>query len=425
MAENQIPGTDIPAPPILQGLRVLDLTDERGAFCGRMFAELGADVIKVEPIGGCPSRRIDPFLDGVPGPDRSEYFIAYQAGKRSITLNLDHADGCRALVDLASTSDFVVESSGHTYFEERGIGYPALSEINPAIIYTSITAFGDRGPAAGWTAADITLWGAGGMMYLTGLPGRPPVQISVPQAYLHAGAEAATASMLAYFARLADGKGQRVVVDTQACVVWTLMNEQAYPLLHGNFLTRSGGMVGSGDLARRLIFDVADGQVSALMAGESARLVVEWMAEEGAAPPWLLAVDWTTFAPSRLMGGDAELLESMHRSDAAIEAWLRTKTKVELYEGAIKRRILLAPVSTVKDICEDEQLAARNYFRTVFHPAVGKDLTLPGGFVTYSETPTRSPRPAPRLGEHNVEVYVDLLGYSLDRVRLMYATGVI
>jgi benzylsuccinate CoA-transferase BbsE subunit len=410
---------------MLEGLRVLDLTDERGAFCGRMFAELGADVIKVEPVGGCPTRRIDPFVDGRPGPDRSAYFIAYQAGKRSITLNLDRVDGCRTLADLATTADFVVESSGQPYFDERGVGYAALSEINPELIYTTITPFGERGPAAAWAAADITLWAAGGMMYLTGVPGRPPLQISIPQAYLHAGAEAATASMLAYFARLGDGRGQRVVVDTQACVVWTLMNEQAYPLLHGDYLNRSGVMAGSGDLARRMIFEVADGQVAALLLGESARLVVEWMAEEGAAPPWLLAVDWAMFAPSRLMDAESGLLELMHRSDAAIEAWLRTKTKSFLYEGAIKRRILLAPVSTVQDIFDDEQLAARDYFRTFFHPGAGRELTLPGPFVRYSEVPASTLGPAPRLGEHNLEVYVHLLGYSLEKVRHMYSTGVI
>jgi crotonobetainyl-CoA:carnitine CoA-transferase CaiB-like acyl-CoA transferase len=184
-------------------------------------------------------------------------------------------------------------------------------------------------------------------------------------------------------------------------------------------------MIGSGDLARRLIFDVADGQVAALLLGESARLVVEWMAEEGAAPPWLQAVDWMTFAPSRLMDADTGLLDLMRRSDTAIEAWLRTKTKSFLYEGAIERRILLAPVSTVKDIFEDPQLAARDYFRTFFHPGVGRDLTLPGGFVKYSDVPAVEWRPAPRLGEHNLPVYVQLLGYSLEKVRHLYSTGAI
>jgi crotonobetainyl-CoA:carnitine CoA-transferase CaiB-like acyl-CoA transferase len=126
-----------------------------------------------------------------------------------------------------------------------------------------------------------------------------------------------------------------------------------------------------------------------------------------------------------MMNAEPELLELMRRSDAAIEDWLRTKTKSFLYEGAIERRILIAPVSTVKDIFEDEQLAARDYFRTFFHPGAGRDLTLPGGFVKYSGVPPVPTRPAPRLAEHNLEVYVHLLGYSLERVRHLYSTGVI
>ncbi len=413
-------------PAILEGLRVLDLADEGGALCGRMFAELGADVVKVEPIGGCPTRRIGPFVDGVPGPDRSAYFIAYQAGKRSVTLNLDTADGRLAFADLVRQADFVVESSGERYFRDRGIGYDDLAEINPRIIYTTITPFGDRGPAAEWRAADITSWAAGGMMYLTGIPGRPPLQIAVPQANLHAGAEAATASLLAHFARIADGRGQKVVVDAQACVVWTLMTEQAFPLLHGDYMTRTGVMAGLGGVARKIVYEVADGHAVTILARDSARLLVEWMAEEGAAPDWLLAVDWTDFTPERMAEGpDPELLAVMRRSEEAIEAWLRTQTKAELYEGALKRRILLAPVSTVQDVLEDEQLAARDYFRTVHQPSVGRDVVLPGSFVKYSEVPTGTLRPAPRLGEHNGEIFCELLGYSLEKLQHLYSAGIV
>ena len=191
---------------MLSGLRVLDLADERGSFCGRLFAELGADVIKVEPPAGCSTRRVSPFLDGIPGADRSLYFIAYQAGKRSVTLNLDVADGQHLLGDLVRGADFVVESLGPDYLDSRGIGYDRMSALNPRLIFTTITPFGDRGPSAHWRALDINCWAAGGMMFLTGLPGRPPLQMAVPQAYLHAGAEAATASMLAYFSRLHDGQ---------------------------------------------------------------------------------------------------------------------------------------------------------------------------------------------------------------------------
>ena len=116
----------------MTGYRVLDLTDERASLCGRMFAEMGADVIKVEPPAGCSSRRVGPFLDGIPGPDRSLYFIAYQAGKRSVTLNLDLADGRNLFGELVAGADFVVESQGVGYFDSRGIGYDWLSGDQPS-----------------------------------------------------------------------------------------------------------------------------------------------------------------------------------------------------------------------------------------------------------------------------------------------------
>lgn len=399
-------------------------------MCGRLFAELGADVIKVEPPAGCPSRRVGPFLDGIPGTDRSLYFIAYQAGKRSVTLNLDVADGRQLLGDLVRCSDFVVESLGSDYFDARGVGYAWMSALNPRVIYATITPFGDRGPSAGWRGLDINCWAAGGMMFLTGLPGRPPLQMAVPQAYLHAGAEAATASMLAHFSRLHDDRGQKVVVDTQACIVWTLMNEQAYPVLHGEFLRRTGPLVGSGDIARRTVYPCADGYVTFILTGgnpyaNSSRLMVEWMIEEGAAPDWLKEIDFDEWTVPRFMGRDPALLELMRRSEQAVHEFFAGKTKMELYLGAIERRILLAPVSTPRDIADDRQLAARNYFRTVRHETVDRDLRLPGRFARFSAVPTGELAPAPRLGEHNLDVYRDLLGFPLERLRYLYSTGVI
>src|SRR5260370_18635613 len=173
---------------LLKGFRMLALTDEEGAMCGKMFADMGAEVIKVEPPQGCATRRIPPFLNDQPGPDASAYFLAYQAGKRSITLNLESADGRRLLSDLAAKADFLVQSRPRGYLESIGLGYDALAAINPRLIYTSITPFGDRGPGRDYQAADINIWAAGGNMYLMGQPGTPPLQISLPQAGLPAGA---------------------------------------------------------------------------------------------------------------------------------------------------------------------------------------------------------------------------------------------
>jgi len=166
---------------LLSGFRMLDLADEKGALCGKIFADMGADVIKVEPPKGCSTRRIPPFLDDRPHPDRGLYFIAYQAGKRSATLSLDSPDGRALLEDLVRKSDFLLESLPVGYLEPIGLGYERLAELNPRIIHTSVTPFGDTGPGRNYKAADIVSWASGGPMFLMGDEGRPPLEMALPK----------------------------------------------------------------------------------------------------------------------------------------------------------------------------------------------------------------------------------------------------
>jgi benzylsuccinate CoA-transferase BbsE subunit len=290
---------------LLKGFRMLDLSDEKGALCGKIFADLGADVIKVEPPGGCSTRRVAPFLDDKPSPDSSLYFLAYQAGKRSVTLNLESGDGRNLLAELAKKSDFLVESFPVGYLDSIGVGYQALSKLNPRLIYISITPFGDKGPGKDYKAYDIVSWAAGGMMYLMGEPGKPPLQMSLPQAGLHAGGEAAVASLIAHYPRQVDGNGQQVVVDMQACIVWTLMNEQAMPILHGNYLKRTGVFIGSLGVERKMVFRCRDGYISTLIVGGtggalSTKALVAWMDEKGFAADWMKTKDWVTWPPRHL-----------------------------------------------------------------------------------------------------------------------------
>jgi len=219
------------ASELLKGFRMLDFTDEKGATCGKIFADLGAEVIKVEPPGGCSTRRIPPFLEDEVGLDRSLYFIAFQAGKKSVTANLEHADGRSLLAELASKCDFMVEAFPLGYLDSIGLGYDALAKLNPRLIHTTITPFSDKGPGKDYKWADIVTWAAGGMMYLMGEEGKPPIQMALPQAGLHAGAEAAVSSLIAHYPRQTDGLGQHIIVNMQACIVWTLMNEQAMPII--------------------------------------------------------------------------------------------------------------------------------------------------------------------------------------------------
>ncbi len=415
---------------LLKGFRMLDFADEKGALCGKIFADLGADVIKVEPPAGCLTRRIPPFLEDVPGPDRGLYFLAYQAGKRSITANLESPDARRLVLELVARSDFLVESFAVDYLDSIGLGYDVLSRANPRLIHASITPFGDRGPGRNYKWADIISWAAGGMMYMMGEEGKPPIQMSLPQAGLHAGAEAAVAALLAHFERETSGLGQHLVVNMQACIVWTLMNEQAMPILHGEVQRRGGVFTGLVGTRRKMVFKCADGHVSGLLAGgplaDSMNALVKWMDEKGLAADWMKQKDWSAWIPGVFMKMTDRDRFEVDDFEERVQQFFLTMTKREIYEGALSRRILLAPVATVADIAGDEQLRAREFFVDVDHSdTLGRTLRLPGAFAKLSVTPIGAPARAPRTGEHNRDVYCGLLGVTAAQLSRLGMTGAI
>jgi benzylsuccinate CoA-transferase BbsE subunit len=415
------------ASELLKGFRMLDLSDEKGAMCGKIFADLGAEVIKVEPPGGCSTRRIPPFLEDEVGLDRSLYFIAYQAGKKSVTANLDTADGRTLVADLAKKCDFLVESFQLGYLDSIGLGYDSLAKLNPRLIYTSITPFGDKGPGKEYKWADIISWASGGMMYLMGEEGKPPIEMALPQAGLHAGAEASVASLIAHYPRQTDGLGQRVVVNMQACIVWTLMNEQAMPILHGNHLGRSGVYVGSLGLRRKMVFECKDGYISSVIGvGPTTKNLIDWVIEGGFGADWMKKMDWGTWTPGLFMKATEEELARVAEMEIGIQRLFMTMTKDEIYAQTLKRRLLLAPVATEADIARDVQLKARGYFVQVDHTdTIGRPLTMPGPFAKMSATPISINRRAPKLGEHNDEVYGEILGRSREQLTELRALGAI
>ncbi len=406
---------------------MLDLADEKGAMCGKIFADLGAEVIKVEPLAGCSTRRIPPFLEDEVGTDRSLYFIAYQAGKKSVTANLESADGRALVAELAEKCDFLVESFQLGYLESIGLGYEALAKINSRLVYTSITPFGDKGPAKDYKWADIITWAAGGMMYLMGEEGKPPIEMALPQAGLHAGAEAAVASLIAHYPREIDGLGQRVIVNMQACIVWTLMNEQAMPILHGDHLRRSGMYAGSLGVRRKMVFRCKNGYISSVIgAGPTTKNLIDWVMEAGFGADWMKKMDWNTWTPGLFMKPTEEDLANITDMEDRIEKFFMTMTKEEIYAQTLKRRLLLAPVATEADIARDVQLKARNYFVPVdYGDTLGRTLTMPGPFAKLSATPIQISQRAPRLGEHNDQVYGELLGRTAKQLTELRAIGAI
>ena len=413
---------------LLKGLRLIDLTDEKGALCGKMFADLGAEVIKVEPPDGCSTRRIPPYLEDIADADHCLYSIAYHAGKKSVTANLASDDGRAIVAELAEHADFLVESQPLGYLDSIGLGYGALAKKNPRLIYASVTPFGDTGPGKDYNWADIVTWAAGGMMYLMGEEGKPPLQMSLPQAGLHAGGEAAVAMMLAHYPRQIDRLGQRIVVNMQACIVWTLMNEQAMPFLHGNHLSRTGVFTGSADARRKMVYECKDGNISILIAGgttfgNSTKALIEWMRENGFSSDWMRTKDWISWVPGLFMNMTEQDRREIDDLETTIQRFLMTMTKREIYAQGLKRRIFLAPVATAADIAADEQLKARDFWTQVPHDTLGRTLTFPGPFAKLSATPIGSTTRAPRIGEHSDEIYRGLLGIAPERLKELRAAG--
>ena len=384
---------------------VLDLTEGGFNWCGKVLADLGADVIKIEPPGGSPTRSIGPFVDDVPGPDRSLFWAAYCVNKRSITLDLNLDEGQTRLRELAGSADILIESAQPGHMTSIGLGYSDLAVDNPGLVYASITPYGQTGPYARHSAPDLVAWAMGGMQYICGDADRPPVRISAPQAELHAAGQAAAGTMAALWHRANTGEGQHVDVSMQSAVMWTLMNATPFPPLHGVNLERDGAFRSRGALTVRQVFSCRDGHVSVLMAPRTLAGLTLWMAEEGVGPDWLLAIDWNEWnISSATVEGGLVSVEEFNAIQREVEQYVAAKTKHELYMRAISHGILLAPCQTVADIANNAQLEARGFWHNLENPAVESRLTHLGPFVKLTESPIQIRRPAPRLGEHNSEI---------------------
>jgi len=414
----------------LSPYRVLDLTGSIGALGGRVLAGLGADVIKVERPGGDPARARGPFVGGKADPCRSIPWLFANAGKRGITLDMEGGSGRNLLRDLVAATDFLIESFPPGYLESIGLGYDRLSEVNPALVMARVSPFGQTGPYRDYQATDIVTWALGGHMALAGDADRPPVRPSAPQSELLAGVHAAAGIMTAHYSRTRTGLGQQVDISMQECVTWTLMIAAQYwdiirinPKRGGAVrrTTRADGSV----LEHRAIWPCKDGFVLWALGGggqagtlASTRALVAWMADEGVRDT-PVELDW-----SRL--GAAMMDQATYdRLSVPFLAFFARHTRRELFEGSLKRSIQLAPINEIPDVASSPQLADREYWTDVDHPYLRTALRLPGAPVKLSATPWRVPRPAPRPGEHNAEVYGDLLGLDGAQVVELHRQGVI
>src|SRR4051794_11064071 len=246
---------------MLAPYRVLDLTDGRAELATFVMAGLGADVIKVEPPGGAASRLEGPRAESEPLALASLRFHAFNRGKRSVIIDLDDPDGRRDFLTLVATADFVFESAGPGAMAARGLGFDALREVRPDVVYVAISPFGQDGPYAGHLATDLTLAAMGGAMALNGEPDRRPVRITVPQTWYHASVEGALGAMVAHERRRQTGEAQFVDVSVQAAVFWTGLNAMISHAIDGRNIERNGTVLQLSTLTTPLVYPCADGEL--------------------------------------------------------------------------------------------------------------------------------------------------------------------
>jgi len=398
----------------LDGLRVIDLTDQQGAFCGKLLADLGAEVIKVESPKGCPSRSYPPFVKDSRNGKESIPFLANNINKLGITLDLTNHQGQEVFLKLVAQSDLVIESFMPGKLAEINLDYHRLSKVKPDLILTSITPFGQSGPYRDYQACDLVALALSGFLFIIGDSDRPSVRLSIEQAFAYGSLHGAIGSLMALRFRDISGCGNHVDVSIQEALVLTIPVELAFYEAENDIARRSGPRKRRGHVYCRDVWPCKDGQIGwRLLGGKMGagpmNKLVKWMDQEDMAGTlkkvnWL-EVDMNKVSQAELDGWTEQL-----------ENFFITHSKEEIYERALKDRILMSPAYNAKELLEYTQLIERDFWKTVDHPELGRQILYPGPFGKLSGTPIKDPQRAPHLGEHNRDVYVKLLGLTDDEL---------
>ena len=367
---------------MLSAYRVLDLTDGACGFCGYLFGQLGAEVVLVEPPGGCSARHDAPLADG-----EGLWFEAYGRGKASVVTD--------DLEDLLAGADFLIESFSTGESEARDLVPESVAARHPYLIHISLTPFGKTGPKANWPATDLTVWAASGAHALAGDDDRAPVRTSVPQAALHAGADAVGAALIALYERHASGLGQHIDVSMQqSCAQAALSANLAVPNNGGQISRIAGGIAGVFPV--RLTWPCRDGYIAlTLLFGPAftepnARLM-RWLFDEGAIGSDFAGRDWGDELALMFRGEKAP--DDYFTLCDSIESFTRQYTQQELFEAGLTRGIYIAPTLDIAGLLSEPHFHARDYWH-----AIEGGMRVPGPFARFSATPLNARGKAPALG---------------------------
>jgi crotonobetainyl-CoA:carnitine CoA-transferase CaiB-like acyl-CoA transferase len=395
----------------LHGIRVIECGGMVGApYAAKLMADLGAEVIKVEEPEGDAARRRGPYPGNLPHPEKSGTFLYLNTNKLGVTLNLQTAKGQDLLKRLVRDVDLLIHNYLPPHMASLGLTYEEFSAINPRLVMTSISPFGQTGPNRDLFMHDLNMWAAGGVVYLSGASGRPdlpPLKAFGQQAGYQAGVNAAIGSLGALFGRFSSGQGQHVDISVQECLVAILENNYvSWPYMQS--------------IASRLGFRLIPQDVIPCRDGYIYFLAIEDHQWKGALevmgnPEWAEADLFQDFA-SR--SGNWDALKPL------LEDWAQDKSVQEVYHAAQAKRVPFAPVSTMGDLFNSAHLQARGFFATIGHPEAG-ELQYPGAPYRFSASPWALRRPAPTLGQHNEEIYCGRLGLSREELEELKAEKVI
>ena len=396
--------------------RVLDLADEKGAYCSKLLGDLGAEVIKVEPLCGDKTRFRGPFFKDEVHPEKSLFFLYFNTSKGSITLNLENGVGQEIFKKLVKTADVVVESFPVGYLAKLGLDYPKLKRVNPKLVMASITPYGQKGPLSGYKAEDINVMAMSGYMQLVGEPDQAPLVLGGEQSFYPGSQYAAVGTMAALFYRdSVSGKGQYVDVPMQEAMISYWQEQTPVPMWHKT--KENNTRVGAMDamVTPCGLYPCKDGWISlCVVTPQEWDTLAQWIHE---------------------VTGDDEVLKDQYKGGLIDRMPVRDMVNVmvinfteklngrDIFLEGQKRKLVVMPVNDVPSLLKDNQLNSRGFWVELDHPVVGK-LKYPRGAL-YSDAIGAPSKAAPLLGEDNERIYCKELGYTKEDLAVLRATGTI
>ncbi len=414
---------------VLDGVRVLEIGGEIGAWCGKLLGDMGADVVKAEPPTGDPSRGFEPFHQNRPHHNRSLHFWHYNTSKRGVTLDIERADGRELFMRLAESADVVVDGCPPRSLDELSVGYANISRRNPSVVMASITPFGQSGPYSGYASTDLTALAFGGPVWSCGYDDHsiPPVRGGGNQSRHVVCHYAAIGIMTALVHRQFSGEGQHIDANMHAALNVTTEAATYSWLVAGDTVQRQTGR-------HAAVVPTADGQVMCrdgryVNVGIGARTeeqwihLLAWLEEEGLIDD---LGEYLSF-PSReaMRRGDSGALEQQRRIADVMRELARKTDADDLFKRAQSLGFQWGIVNAPEDVLEDPHFRARGFPVEVEHPELGESFVYAGAPYGFTKSAWRIQRRAPLLGEHNDEVYRGELGLTRDEIAKLSADGVI